>query len=431
MLSRLLSVLLIGPVAITGAASAETLDDALAAAYLNNPNLEDARLAVRSAREDSAQARAAYMPTLSAVSSYGVRNVETETPSFFGPQIRQTELEPLTSSVQLQQQLYAGGRRSGQIRFARAGLESARHSLRSVELDVLLAAVDAYINVRRDEEILRLREEHVVGLTRQVRGTQRRLEVGEVSRTDVAQAQTRLAAARAALARAQAELEVSRARYELVVGHPPQDLTPVDPPETPTALDEAVRIGEERHPDVLRALSNRRAAQARVGIERSALRPQVSLVGRYDYTEDSSIPEDRSEGSSAVAQLSVPLYEGGFAGSRTRQQRINVERASAGVEARRREVVANVVAAWSNAQAGRDIVAAAREQVEAAELALEGAERERGLGMRSTLDVLDAEEERRNARIALTSAEADEIFANYALLAAMGTLTAETLEVKE
>jgi outer membrane protein len=431
MLRRLLPALLIGPAALVATASAETLDDALAAAYLNNPNLEDARLAVRSAREDSAQARAAYMPTLNVVSSYGVRNLETETPSFFGPQIRQTELEPLTSSVQVQQQLYTGGRRTGQMRFARAGLESARHGLRSVELDVLLAAVDAYLNLRRDEEIVRLREEHVVGLTRQVRGTQRRLEVGEVSRTDVAQAQTRLAAARAALARAQAELEVSRARYELVVGHPPQDLTPVDTPTAPASLDEAVRVGEERHPDLLRALSNRRAAQARVDIERSALRPQVSVVGRYDYNEDSSIPEDRTEGSTALAQLSVPLYEGGFAHSRTRQQQINVERATAGVEARRREVVANVIAAWSNTQAGRDIVAAAREQVEAAELALEGAERERGLGLRSTLDVLDAEEERRNALIALTSAEADETFAGYALLAAMGTLTAETLEVKE
>lgn len=422
-----LAPLLLAP----GEAGADTLEDALTAAYRNNPNLEDARLAVRSAREDSVQAFAGYLPQVGLTSSYGIRNVEVQSTSIFGPTNTQHELEPITASVQMQQQIYTGGRRDGQRDLARASVEGARHGLRATEQDVLLGAVDAYLSVRRDEEVLRLRHEHVAGLERQLAGTRRRLEVGEVSRTDVAQTQTRLSGARAAAARAEADLETSRARYELIVGKAAETLAPVETPQAPGSLEEAVRAAEERHPEILRSVSARRAARAQVEIERSALRPQVSFVGRYDHFEDSSIEDDRSDGGSAVAQFSLPLYEGGFARSRLRQGRINVRRAQAQIEGQRREVVANVVAAWNNLEAGRDVVQSAQEQVEAASQAVEGAERERGLGLRTTLDVLNAEEERRNAQIGLVGAEAEAAFSAYALLAATGVLTIETLDVKE
>jgi outer membrane protein TolC len=157
----------------------------------------------------------------------------------------------------------------------------------------------------------------------------------------------------------------------------------------------------------------------------------VAFVGRYDHFQESSIEDDRRDGASAVAQFSLPLYEGGFARSRLRQGRINVRRAEAAIEGQRREVVANVIASWNNLVAGRDVMQSAREQVEAASQAVEGAERERGLGLRTTIDVLNAEEERRNAQIGLVSAEAEATFAAYALLAATGVLTIETLDVKE
>mgnify|MGYP000069205692 CR=1 FL=1 len=416
---------------IPSAAHADTLQDALGAAYRNNPNLEDARLAVRSARENSTQAYAGYLPSLGVTSSYGVRSVESETTSIFGPQSTESDLDPITAGVVLQQQLYTGGRREGQVRVARAGVEGAQHGLRATEQDVLLAAVDAYVSVMRDEQILRLRNEHVDGLTRQLAGARRRLEVGEVSRTDVAQSQTRLAGARAALARAQADLATSRARYALVVGREPDALEPAETPAIPESLDFAVRSAEERHPEVLRAIADRRAATAQIEVERAALRPQVSIVGRYDHAQESSVENDRSDGASAVAQFSMPLFEGGFASSRIRQGRINVGRAEARIEGLRREVVANVISSWNNYSAGRDIVSAAQEQVAAADMAVDGTERERGLGLRSTLDVLDAEEERRNAQVALVRAEAEATFAAYALLAATGALTVEVLGVKE
>ena len=197
------------------------------------------------------------------------------------------------------------------------------------------------------------------------------------------------------------------------------------PPQTPHSLEEAVHMAENNHPDLGRAESAERAARAQVTIERAALLPQVSLVGRADESTDISGSESRRESSSAVAQFSMPLFEGGYAWSRTRQGRINVDRAEARTEAQRREVVANVTGAWSNLAASRDILTAANEQVESSQIAVDGAERERGYGLRSTLDVLNAEEEARNALIARTRANADAVVASYSLLSAAGALTLE------
>jgi outer membrane protein len=415
-----LAPLLLAP----GAAFADTLENALAAAYENNPNMEEARLAVRAARQDRVQARAGYLPSLTVSGNYGIEELETETTSIFGPSESVTELNPSTTSVELNQSLFTGWRRLGNSRLARAGVDNAQETLRATEQEVLLAAVDAYLNVRRDEEIVRLNEEHVIGLMRQLAGTNRRLEVGEVSRTDVAQAETRLAGARASLARAQAELERTRARYEEIVGLPPEALEPVDTlPELPASLDDALALALDAHPDLGRARANEGAARARVTIERAALLPQVSIVGRYDRTEESSFENDRREGPSAVARFSMPIFEGGVGWSRAHQSRINVRRAEALTEAQRRQVSSNVIGAWNDLIAARDVLEAANEQVRASQLALTGAERERGLGMRSTLDVLDAEEEARNARVNQARAEANAVLAAFVLSAATGHLT--------
>lgn len=408
-------------------ASADTLEDALIAAHANNPNLEEARLAVRAAREERTQAASAYLPSLGISGSVGTQSIESDTDGLLGPTTTQADLEPSTASAQVTQQLFTGFRRSGQSRLAAANIDGAQEGLRSREQDILLAAVNVYIGVLRDQEIVRLREEHVESLGQLLAGTRRRLEVGEVSRTDVAQAQTRLAGARANLARSRADLEASQARYIAIIGRAPQGLVPVAAlPQTPHSLEEAVRIADDIHPDLGRAESAERAARAQVTIERSALLPQVSLVGRADENRDFGIAETRRESSSAVAQFSMPLFEGGYAYSRTRQSRINVGRAEARTEAQRREVIANVTAAWSNLTASREILTAANEQVESSALAVEGAERERGYGIRSTLDVLDAEEEARNALIGRARANADAVIASYALMAAAGALTLES-----
>jgi outer membrane protein len=427
-MKRLILSLLLAPSVLAPCpALADTLEEALTAVHANNPNLEEARLAVRAAREDRAQAVSSYLPSVGVSGSAGMQSVESDTTSIFGPSTTQADLEPTTASAQVTQQLFTGFRRSGQSRLAEANISGAQEGLRGREQDVLLAAVDAYVSVLRDQEIVRLREEHVEGLNRQLAGARRRLDVGEVSRTDVAQAQTRLAGARAALARSRADLDSSQARYVAIVGRPPEGLTQVAAlPQTPHSLEEAVRQADAIHPDLGQSESEERAARAQVTIERSALLPQVSLVGRADENEDFSVTESRRESASAVAQFSMPLFEGGYAWSRTRQARINVDRAEARTEARRREVIANVTAAWSNLAASREVLIAANEQVEASAIAVEGAERERGYGLRTTLDVLDAEEEARNALIARARANGDAVVAAYGLMAATGALTLET-----
>ena len=413
-----LSVLLQAP-----AAHADTLEEALAAAHRNNPTLEEARLAVRAARQDRVQAAAAYWPTLGVSASIGAQDVEIESSSIFGPSSNESRTNPRSTNVDLTQSLFTGGRRLGVTRLARANVEGAQQGLRATEQDILLAAVDAYLSVQRDEEVLRLRAQHVEGLTRQLAGTRRRLDVGEVSRTDLAQAQTRLAGARAALSRSRAELEASRARYEQIIGHAPTDLAPVMTlPNVAPTLSAAVTEAETQHPDLMRARSSERAAHARTTIERAALLPQVSITGRYEYSDDATYETDRREGTSAVARFSLPIFEGGLAASRARQSEINMQRAEALTEARRREIVANVASAWNNLLATREILDAAREQVETAELAVSGTERERGFGLRSTLDVLDAEEEAREAQVNRARAEAEATFAAFALSAATGSL---------
>ena len=264
-------------------ALADTLEDALIAAHANNPNLEEARLAVLAAREDRTQAISAYLPSVGISGSTGMQSIESDTTGFFGPSTTQADLQPNSATAQVTQQLFTGFRRSGQSRLAEANITGAREGLRAREQDVLLAAVDAYVGVLRELEIVRLREEHVVGLNRLLAGTQRRLDVGEVSRTDVAQAQTRLAGARASLARSRADLESTQARYIAIVGRPPEALIPVAAlPQTPHSLDEAVRQADASHPDLARAESQESAARAQVSIERSALLPQISLVGRAE-----------------------------------------------------------------------------------------------------------------------------------------------------
>ena len=411
-------------------AQADTLQDALVGAYRNNPNLEDARLGVRAAREDRVQAFSAYLPRLEVFANAGDRESDIEDPGNPFPPSRRVEreLSPTTSTGQLTQDLYTGGRRGAQMRLASAGLDGARSGLRATEQDVLLAALQAYVNVRRDEEVLRLRQAYVEGLRRQVSGARRRLEVGEVTRTDLAQAQSRLAGARANLAGAEAALETSRARYAEVIGAEPRDLAPPPAaPEPPANLQDAIAMAEARHPELEQARDAVRAARARVGLERSALLPQVSLVGRWSRYEEQDAVGVVEEDQVAMAQLSVPLFEGGYAWSRTRQGRINVERAEALVEAQRRAVSTDVLSSWTALRASSEIVAAAHEQSEAAEEAWRGAEREHGLGLRSTIEVLDAELEWRQAQIAQARVEADAYIAAYALQSAIGALSYEGL----
>ncbi|MGE3142367.1 MAG: TolC family outer membrane protein [Hyphomonadaceae bacterium] len=412
---------------LSQAAHADTLADALSAAYRNNPTLAAARLNAHAADQGIAQARAGYLPQVDLTASAGVRRNDVTPPG--GPTTR-TETDPQSVGVDLVQPLYTGGFLTSQSRAARADANRARANLRGVEQNVLLAVIAAYEDVRRDAEIVRIRQNNVDVLARQLAAANDRFEVGEITRTDVAQAEARVAGGQAGLAGAQAAYEASRANYAALVGAAPQDLQAPPPhPPLPASLEEALSAARDANPEIAAAEEAQRAARARVGLERSALLPQIAVIGRWESEVDAGGPDVDSEGASAVAQFSMPLFEGGYGRARIRQSRFAAAAAEASTEEIRRAVIADVVAAWNDVAASRRVVESAREQARANEFALEGVEVEQQVGLRTTLDVLNAQQEFLDAQLAVVSAERDAYVAAHALLAAIGALNGAAIAV--
>lgn len=413
---------------VVAPASAETLEDAIIAAYANNPTLEEARLAVRAAHEDENQARAAYFPRVDFTGDYNMRHLEADEPSIFGLSHREVDLAGRTLSLRAVADLYSGGRRHAQDTIAEASVGGAREALRAAEQEVMLRTITAYANVLREEEALRIRQSYVEALEQDLHGAQRRLDVGDVTRTDVAQAQARLARAQAGEAVARSTLEGSRAVFEAIVGFAPGALAPTDaPPNVGVNLDEALASAERINPDLLQARQVEAGARGRVGVERSALEPQVGVISSYDFAEERSDPRDFSQGSTVTARISVPLFEGGYGRARIRQSQINVERAEQRTESQRRQIMADVVTRWHDLESSRRVVDAARIQLEADEAALEGVRREQGIGLRDTLDVLNAQQELLDSRLSFVQAERNAYVGVFELLQAMGALQLESV----
>lgn len=415
--------------ATEAAASGETLAAAAAGAYRDNPNLQAARARVRAAGEGRRQVFAGYLPELSFSASGGVSAAESEVNGVTTPR---EGLGPASASVQLRQSLFTGGRRGAQSRIAEGQVGVALARLRAAEQSVLLAVVSAFVDVRRDQNRVAIRANSVEVLARQLQAARDRFEVGEITLTDVAQAEARLAGAQAGLAAAQAQLQASRASFEEIVGEAPGELAAPPPvPSLPAGLSEALSAALAANPDLIGAEEAARVSGAQVDIERAALRPQVGIVGSVQRAYETSAPDLRADSASAAAQVTLPLYEGGLARSRTRAARQNLAGAEADLETARRQVIADVTAAWSAVLAAQRVIDASQTQVRANALAFEGVEQEQQVGLRTTLDVLDAEQELLESRLALVGAERDHYVAAHRLLAAMGALEPVLLGVNE
>jgi outer membrane protein len=407
-------------IAACAAARAQTLAEALAAAHATHPEIEDAELGVKAALEDRVQARAAYLPSLNFDAGYGAT---TRTQKLPGGRPTSTDLEPYSSSFRLSESLYSGGERDAQSRLARAGIDQARHLLQQTEQSVLLAVVSAYAGVIRDRNILAFRQAYAHNLDEELTGAQKRLDAGQVSRTDVVQVEARLASAVASLAVAEADLANTQADYVAVVGVAPDALAPLPPPPPPPAsLQEAIARASDLNPRLLQARDAVSAASARVGVERAALLPRLSLSARWNNYEDVDFAGDRQRDSNVMMQLSIPLFEGGLNRSRTRQAQINVERAYARRQAEERTLEQRVVTGWSALSASQREAKARRQAANAAAEAVSGVSRELGLGLRATIDVLDAQRDQQEAEIAAARAEAQSFIAAYNLRAAIGIL---------
>lgn len=409
-----------------GSADALTMQEALARAYEANPELQSERAALRGTDEAVPQALSGWRPEVSVSGSIG----RTEVESKFNEASSRTEnsLSPRSTSLDVSQPLYRGGRTTAATDRAKAEVQAARARLVSVEQSVLLRVASAYVNVVRDQAVVELNDNNQQVLSRQLEAAQDRFRVGEVTRTDVSQAESRLERARADRAAAQGDLETSRANFQRLVGASPESLEVADPlDELPGSKDEAITLAARRNPDVVAAEFDRLAADKQVGEVRGELLPTISLDGSLERSDEATNTGSEREELSVLLNVTVPLYQQGSVYSRTREARQVLQQALAEVDNQRRVAVENATQSWETLVASRAEIVARRAQVKSAELALEGVEREQQVGSRTVLDVLDAEQELLDARVNLVRAERDLVVASYQVKAAAGQLTATDL----
>jgi len=339
------------------------------------------------------------------------------------------ETHPHGYKVTATQPLYSGGQVLNGVRVAEAKVRSERENLRIVEMQVLLSAATAYMNVVRDRSLLRLQENNVKVLAETLRSTQERFNVGEVTRTDVAQAQASLEASKAQLETAKANLKNDAATYEQVITHPPGALTEPRPLDSlvPRSLSEGLRTGEQENPNVIIALYNEESARYAVDQLRGQLLPQISLQGSYQQRFDPSRTTESQETVLVQGLLTVPLYAAGGLDAQIRAAKHNHVSTLQKIEQSRLLVQANVQQAWANLMSARASVLSNQVQVQAAQTALTGVRAEERAGQRTLLDVLNAEQALLTAQSQLVTTRAALVVSTYALLQAVGRLSPDTL----
>lgn len=405
-------------------AHAETLRQALAATYRYNPRLDAERARLRATDEEVPRAKSGFRPRLTGNAEIGRQRVETE------PRDSTTgDTSPWGYSVNVTQPLFSGFRTVHAVSEAEATVRAAREQLRSVEQQVLLEAVTAYADVVRDQALLRLREAHVSVLNRELTAMEARRAVREVTRTDVAQTKARRARAISQLDMARANLKTSRALFEKTVGHPAAHLVPPPPPVRllPRALEQALSVGERESPIFVAAQFREQAARHQVDRIRGELLPEVRLEASYSHRYDPARGMDEQEVGSIAGRVTVPLYEGGETQARVRQSKHTHVSRLQEIEQARAEVQASVAQAWSRYNSNRAQLKSDQAQIEAASVALEGVREEEKAGLRTQLDVLNAEQELLDAQVQQTGTRRELVVAAYGLLAQMGRLTSESL----
>lgn len=398
---------------------AETLADALIAAYRNSNLLEQNQAILRAADEDVAQAVASLRPVVAFIAEgqYGYSQtlldsgISVSNDGLFG-----------NYSVTAQMTLFDFGRTQLAIEAAKEIVLATREALIAIEQQVLLAAVSAFVDVRLQQEIVSLRENNVRVITEQLRAAQDRFEVGEITRTDVAQAEARLAEARANLVVAQGDLAIARESYRAATGNYPGVLSaPPAPPRTAATLDAARSVALRTHPSIRQAQREVKAAELNVARARANMKPTIAAQAQL------SVDQDNLQENGVGINFNQTIYSGGALSSALRQAMANRDASFAGLKQRGVEVAEAVGIVWSNLDVADASIAATEQQISAAQIAFDGVREEASLGARTTLDVLDAEQDLLDARASRLSAVAQRYIAIYQLLASMGLLTVDHL----
>ena len=423
-------------------AFAETLQQALVDAYLYNPALQAARANLRATDEGVPLAKSALRPTITGTADAGILYTRSNRGGGgpvidpfgnplggFGFSDDEGTTYPHSYGVTINQSVFQGFQNLNAIRGAKAAVQAGREGLRATEQDILLRTAIAYVDVVRDQAVVRLRENDVKVLTEQLKATRDRFDVGEVTRTDVAQAEARRSEALATLAGAQAVLKTSRAAYQQVVGHPPGNLA--TPPSIrhllPTSLNDVSTIADGENPQILTAVYNEEASLYAVEQAIGGLLPDVSISASYNKNFAGNEDGDVSESASVFGSLTVPFYQGGAVSAQVRQAKEDNNAAKRQVEDARLSVHANALSQWGVLQSSGPAIEAAQAAVSANTIALDGVREEEKVGQRTTLDVLDAQRELLNTQIGLVSALRDRVVAEYSLYAAIGRMDAQAL----
>lgn len=410
-------------------ARAETLADALASAYNHSGLLEQNRALLRAADEDVAIALAALRPIITWSASLKRSFGTSATTASMGATVGSAS-NTASLAVIAQLLLYDFGASQYAIDIAKESVLATRQSLISVEQQVLLRAVQAYMDVRQGIEVVALRQNNVRLITQELRAARDRFEVGEVTRTDVALAEARLAQARSGLAQAQGQLAIAAEAYRAAVGRAPGTLAaPRHLPKTASSLDAARAVAVRNHPDLIAQQFEVSAADLAILRAEAAMKPTLRLTGRLSASENIG-NSNYSRGGEFGLEAGGPIYQGGQLSAQLRKAQALRDAQRGALHVIRHSVQQNVGVAWSQllvAQAARD---AANRQIRAARTAFRGVREEASLGARTTLDVLNAEQELLDAQASLISAISNEYVAAYSLLAAMGLLTVDHLNLK-
>jgi outer membrane protein len=408
-------------------ANAESLRQALAATYKTNPRLDAERARLRASDEEVPRALSGYRPNISGTADTGFQRTESKPASAAAG-----ETHPHGYGVNFVQPIFRGFRTINTVRQAEATVRAARENLRTTEQSVLLEAVTAYMDVVRDQSLIRLRENNVSVLSRELKATQDRFAVGEVTRTDVAQAEAQRAAAVAALDLAKANLKISSGNYLRTVGAVPSNVVPPKIPEKllPKSQTEVSTITNQESPLVIQAQYLEQAARHNVDTIWGELLPTLQLEGNYTRRYEPSRSSDESQTTSLVGRLNVPIYAQGEVHARLRASKHTHVSRLQEIERVRTEAVATATGAYAQLVAIRARLVSDKIGVEASQTALNGVREEEKVGQRTLLDVLNAEQTLLNAQVALVTDQRDIVVQSYTVLQTVGRLNNEYLELE-
>ena len=415
---------------------ADTIEAAMVRAYQGNPQLNAQRAQVRSTDEAVPQALSGYRPKVAVNANLGYQYTDTlGTQGGTPTQLLRTDIHganpPRSASLIVNQTLYNGNQTANKTRVAEAQVSGSREALRVLEQTVLFNAASVYMDYLRDSAVVEVNKSNVRVLEQTLKQTRDRFNVGEVTRTDVAQSEAQLAAGKTQELQAESNLNTTRANYRRIIGSEPTNLAPGSPVDRflPGTLPQAVDLSLIENPNVTAAMYGIDVNFMTVKVNEGALLPTVSLQATAQEAYEQSLITQRAFTAAVTAQVSVPVYQGGAEYSLIRQSKENLQQQRLTLETTRDQTRANTVTAWGQLVAGKAQVISAQSQVTASEIALNGVREEAKAGQRTTLDVLNAQQALVNARVSLVTAQHDRVVASYSVLQAVGRLSPQVLNL--